>query len=131
MNKTAQQYPGFSARMLAHNIDLIILLPFFYLLGYFIENNWMLFTWCFVLYVFYHSVFELTKWKATPGKKLQHIRVCHESGADLGMGQVFLRNAFKLISALILFIGFVMIAWDPKRRALHDRIVGAVVRFYG
>ena len=115
--------------MLAHNIDLVILLPFFYLLGYLIEENWTLFGACFLFYVIYHSVFELTSWKATPGKKLQHMQVVDSEYQDLQPFAIFIRNVGKLLSALILFLGFVMISWDPKGRALHDRIVGATVIF--
>ncbi len=122
-------YAGFSARMLAHNFDLIILLPFFYLIGEYVENNFMLVGLCFALYVIYHSVFEMTKWRGTPGKKLQKMKVTDAEGQELSVLRVFGRNILKILSALIVFIGFAMISWDPKRQGLHDRLAGSIVIF--
>ena len=129
MSNNESIYPGFSARMLAHNIDLVILLPFFYLISYYVVSNYLLILYCFLFYVFYHSVFELSPWKGTPGKKLQKMKVIFENGQE-NPGLVVVRNLFKCVSAILLFIGFVMSSWDKKRRALHDRMVGCVVTFY-
>lgn len=115
--------------MLAHNIDLVILLPFFYLIGYFIADNFLLIGLCFGLYVIYHSIFEMTKWRATPGKKLQRMQVLTEKGEEPRVFMIFLRNFLKMLSGLILFGGFAMISWDKKRRALHDRLTGSLVIF--
>lgn len=122
-------YAGFSARILAHNIDLIILLPFFYLIGFFVGNNFLLAGLCFALYVVYHSVFEMTNWKGTPGKKLQKMRVTDPNGSELSVFKVFGRNLAKFLSAILLFLGFAMISWHPKRQGLHDRIAGSIVIF--
>ncbi len=125
-----QNFVGFYPRMLAHNIDLLILLPFFYLISYFIPQNALLFSLCSLLYIIYHSIFEASGWKGSFGKKLQRIRV--ESGTGqkkLAFIQVLLRNAFKVLSTALFFSGFIMVIFDPKKRGLHDRMAGTVVIF--
>jgi uncharacterized RDD family membrane protein YckC len=34
----------------------------------------------------------------------------------------------KIVSALIVFVGFIMIGFTANRQALHDRIAGTVVK---
>ena len=57
-NLPRKEYAGFYPRMLAHNIDLIILLPLCYLMGYFVESNITLFILCGALYIIYHTIFD-------------------------------------------------------------------------
>jgi uncharacterized RDD family membrane protein YckC len=123
-------YADFYARMLAHNIDLVILLPFFYLIGWFTENNYLLVLYCGILYLVYHVFFEYSNWAGTPGKRSQKMRVTNYEGHLLKWHQVLLRNVTKFISILLLFVGIIMIALDAKRRGLHDKIARTVVIFY-
>jgi uncharacterized RDD family membrane protein YckC len=40
----------------------------------------------------------------------------------------FLREIIgKIVSSIILFIGYLMILWDGKKQGLHDKIAGTVV----
>ena len=41
--------------------------------------------------------------------------------------RVTLRHFAKFISALIIFIGFLMIGLTKKRQGLHDKIAGCLV----
>lgn len=116
--------------MLAHNIDLVILLPFFYLIGHFENQNSLLIIYCTGLYIVFHALFEMTSWRGTPGKKLLKIRVLLESDSEnLAFSQVVIRNASKILSALPFFAGFIMVFFDGKKRGLHDRMAGTVVIF--
>ena len=125
-----KNYAGFHPRMLAHNIDLILLLPFFYLIGYFVEQNLLLFALCILLYITYHTIFEMSAWRGTPGKRLQNIRVESDSKQyELDFKNALLRNAGKILSALPLFYGFIMVVFDQRKRALHDRLAKTVVIF--
>jgi uncharacterized RDD family membrane protein YckC len=123
------KYADFNARMLAHNIDLVILLPFFYLIGWFTENNLLLILSCWVCYTLYHILFEFSRWHATPGKKIQKIVVVDAQGTPTNGKQIISRNLTKIISILLLFAGIIMIAFDAKRRGLHDRLAKTVVIF--
>jgi uncharacterized RDD family membrane protein YckC len=125
------KYADFNARMLAHNVDLIILLPFFYLIGWIIKDNISLVSLCWCFYTLYHICFELSQWHGTPGKKFQKLLVTNFDGNPASFRQIIYRNMAKIVSILILFAGVIMIALDTKRRGLHDRMAKTVVIFYG
>ena len=37
------------------------------------------------------------------------------------------RTAHSALSAIVMFLGFLWIAWDPDKQGWHDRIAGTVV----
>jgi uncharacterized RDD family membrane protein YckC len=50
---------------------------------------------------------------------------------DLTFGQVIVRESVgKLVSAALLFIGFFMVGFNNRRRALHDYMAETVVIMY-
>lgn len=64
----------------------------------------------------------------TPGKMALRIKVIRTDGSDLSYGRAFLREAVgKFISALILFIGYLMAAFDAQKQGLHDRMADTYV----
>jgi uncharacterized RDD family membrane protein YckC len=56
----------------------------------------------------------------TPGKMLCGIRIVSADGREPSWGQALLRPAGYLLSWLPLGLGFVMAAFPPSKRALHD-----------
>lgn len=64
----------------------------------------------------------------TPGKMALRIKVIRTDGSDISYGRAFLREAVgKFISALILFIGYLMAAFDSQKQGLHDRMADTYV----
>lgn len=64
----------------------------------------------------------------TPGDRVMEIRVQDAGdGRPLHVGRAALRLLGALLSALLLFLGYLLILVDARRRALHDRLVGSVV----
>lgn len=64
----------------------------------------------------------------TPGKMALRIKVIRSDGSDISYGRAFLREAVgKFISALILFIGYLMAAFDSQKQGLHDRMADTYV----
>jgi uncharacterized RDD family membrane protein YckC len=64
----------------------------------------------------------------TPGDRVMEIRVQGaDDGRPLHFARAVLRLLGALLSALILFLGYLLILVDDRRRALHDRLVGSVV----
>lgn len=64
----------------------------------------------------------------TPGKMALRIQVVRSDGSPLSYGRAFLREIpAKFISALILGIGYLMVAFDRQKQGLHDRIAGTYV----
>ncbi len=65
---------------------------------------------------------------ATPGKSLLGLTVVTETGATpIGYGRALLRLLGYAASSFLLGIGFLLIAFSPDRRGLHDRIAGTRV----
>ncbi|MFC4768159.1 RDD family protein [Effusibacillus consociatus] len=64
----------------------------------------------------------------TLGKMAVGIRVIKQDGRKVSWGTALLREIIgKLVSAIILMIGYIMAAFDSKKRALHDRIADTYV----
>lgn len=71
--------------------------------------------------------FESSRSQATPGKLLMHIVVTDMTGNKPTFARVTLRHFAKFVSALIIFIGFLMIGLTQKRQGLHDKIASCLV----
>jgi uncharacterized RDD family membrane protein YckC len=69
-----------------------------------------------------YEVWFIGKYGATPGKMACKIKVVTPEGAAVTYGRAFGRYFAKLLSGLILCIGYIMAAFDDEKRALHDRI---------
>lgn len=64
----------------------------------------------------------------TIGKWATGLRIERTSGEPLGFGHATLRHTLGYLVSLLTFgIGFLLAAFDPEGRALHDRIAGTVV----
>lgn len=65
------------------------------------------------------------------GKKILGLKVIKENGkCPIGLVDALIREVVgKFISAIILGIGFLMIAFDPKKQGLHDKIAKTYVVF--
>ena len=68
-------------------------------------------------YIFFHG-----KFGATPGKMACGLKVVRADGSKLTYGRAMGRFFGDILSGIILGIGYLMIAFDDEKRALHDRI---------
>jgi len=59
---------------------------------------------------------------ATPGKMAFGLRVVRLDGSPVGLGRAFGRYFAKMLSAIMLWIGFILVAFDSEKRGLHDMI---------
>jgi uncharacterized RDD family membrane protein YckC len=75
----------------------------------------------------YYAGFESSRSQATPGKLLMRIIVTDLEGNKPTFARVTLRHFAKIISTLIIFLGFLMIGLTKKRQGLHDKIAGCLV----
>ena len=81
----------------------------------------------FILWsVGYFVVFWSTTGQS-PGARLMQIRVQTDDGAPLKPRRALVRCAGVFLAALPLFLGFVRILFDPRRRGFQDRLAGTVV----
>ncbi|MGA3240552.1 MAG: RDD family protein [Bryobacteraceae bacterium] len=59
---------------------------------------------------------------ATPGLMALGLKVVRPDGAPIGYGRALARYFAAMLSAMILGIGYVLVAFDSEKRALHDMI---------
>jgi uncharacterized RDD family membrane protein YckC len=69
----------------------------------------------------YH-VFFLTKYSATPGKLLLGLKVIRSDGGPISLGRAIGRFFANMLSMIVMYIGYLMAAFDGEKRALHDHI---------
>lgn len=75
----------------------------------------------------YHALMESSAKQATLGRMALGIRVTDLNGNRIGFGRATGRYFAKILSALILGIGFLMAAFTAKKQALHDIPAGTLV----
>jgi uncharacterized RDD family membrane protein YckC len=80
-----------------------------------------------VLNWLYYALLESSAWQATLGKKALGLEVTDLEGRRISFGRATGRFFAKMISALILWIGFIMAGFTEKKQALHDMIAGTLV----
>lgn len=76
---------------------------------------------------FVYEVYFISKRGATPGKMILNLKVIHPDGALLTTGQAVGRYFGYILSGFIFYIGYIIAAFDPEKRALHDRLVDSRV----
>jgi uncharacterized RDD family membrane protein YckC len=70
-----------------------------------------------------YQIFFLGKYGATPGKMICKLRVVTGEGSPISYGRATGRFFAELLSGMICYIGYIMVAFDnPQKRALHDHI---------
>jgi uncharacterized RDD family membrane protein YckC len=69
-----------------------------------------------------YEAFFISKLGATPGKMALSLKVVRPNGGPVDLGRAFGRYFGKLLSAIILLIGYIMVAFDKEKRGLHDMI---------
>lgn len=75
----------------------------------------------------YHAALESSQLQGTFGKLAMELKVSNLSGQRIGFGRASGRYFGKLLSFLILGIGFLMIAFTEKRQGLHDMLADCLV----
>ena len=63
----------------------------------------------------------------TPGKLILGLRIVNQQGNYIGIPRAILRYIAKILSAIIMGIGFLMIAFTEKKQGLHDKIAKTFV----
>lgn len=75
----------------------------------------------------YHALMESSVKQASLGKMALGLMVTDLSGQKISFARATGRHFAKIISALILFIGFIMAGFTSKKQALHDMIASCLV----
>jgi uncharacterized RDD family membrane protein YckC len=80
-----------------------------------------------VLNWLYEALLTSSERGATLGKMAVGLRIVTEQGERLSFLRATGRYFAKYVSALILGVGFLMVAFTDRKRGLHDMIAGTVV----
>jgi uncharacterized RDD family membrane protein YckC len=80
-----------------------------------------------VLVILYYSFMESSKYQATIGKLVLGLKVTDESGGKLDFIKALVRNLCKIVSSMILMIGYIIAGFTAKKQALHDIIAKTLV----
>jgi uncharacterized RDD family membrane protein YckC len=70
----------------------------------------------------FEALFVASKFQATPGKLAVGLRVVNANGGRLSFGHATGRHFAKILSSMICGIGYLMVAFDERKRGLHDMI---------
>ena len=127
-------YAGFWIRVAAYFMDAIVLMPLSLLINIFLIPKLLstppdqtmglqvIFQFVGFLLNAGYKIFFNGRFGATPGKMIAGLKIVREDGSPIGYGLAALRMLAEIVSALTLGIGYIMIAFDSQKRALHDRI---------
>jgi uncharacterized RDD family membrane protein YckC len=75
-----------------------------------------------LILTFGYEVYFVGRFAGTPGKLLLRLRVVRADFSRLTYGRAAIRFFGKMLSDLTMYIGYIMVGFDPQRRALHDYI---------
>lgn len=75
----------------------------------------------------YFAFMESSDWQATLGKKVLSLKVTDYQGNPISFGRATGRYFGKILSAIILLIGFIMIGFTQKKQGLHDMLANTLV----
>jgi uncharacterized RDD family membrane protein YckC len=120
------EYGGFWIRVGAYLLDAILLIIVQLILQQMLESStqaslanavfgWLYFAGC-------ESMI-----RGTPGKLVLGMRVADMNGNDISFLRATGRYFAKILSGLILLLGFVMVAFTSNKQGLHDKIAGTLV----
>jgi uncharacterized RDD family membrane protein YckC len=148
---TETQFGGFWRRAVAYGVDQAILQIFYiilFILGILIQGAdgalrrgmdmdgsgafpdmgviWIYYLVALFLDMAYFTWFHGSV-GATPGKMLLGLRVVQASGEPLTFGLAFLRWVGSIVSKIILYLGFLWIAFDRRKQGWHDKIAATLV----
>ncbi len=122
------QYASFGKRFLAALLDGLILSVINGLISAILGKNsglaglvGLLIAWL------YYAIQESSEKQATLGKQALGIVVTDIEGKRIDFVKATIRYFSKIISTLILMIGYIMAAFTERKQALHDMIAGTLV----
>ena len=123
---------NFMKRFVANLIDFILVALSGWAIGLIFGVNIFKESWGVkwfnnILTMIYFIVMEAGKNNATIGKQIVGIKVVTTNGAPITLQDSLVRNLCKILSAALLMIGFIMVAFSVKKQGLHDMIAGTLV----
>lgn len=133
------EYGGFWIRVGAYLVDFVIMLVVMVVIGFATGENifdtsstaalsYGLTDFIGLIFgIAYFAGFESSSWQATPGKRALGLIVTDASGGRISFLRALGRYFAKILSSLILLIGFIMVAFTERKQGLHDFLASTLV----
>jgi uncharacterized RDD family membrane protein YckC len=134
------EYAGFWRRLVAYLIDYLIIGAGAFAVGFLIgivagvagadvKGGWLVAIYVITIagYYLYYAFMESSANQATVGKIALGLKVTDEEGNRIAFGRAIGRTVAKILSALTLFVGFIMAGFTDRKQALHDKIAHTLV----
>ena len=128
-------YAGFLRRVVAYLIDGVIFYAVFFIIGFILGAvlgggqgvQTFVGLLSIVIAWLYFAMMESSDKQATFGKMAIGIKVVDMSGRRISFGRATGRYFGKIVSGIILLIGYIMVAFTQKKQGLHDMMAGTLV----
>lgn len=148
-----QPYAGFWIRFVAYFLDSIILSAVFtplfliFCMPYILRMAragdleqgpppelfgivFMLIPVFWVLHWLYEGLLTSSRWQGTIGKRILRLKVTDDFGNRITFARSTGRFFAKILSGMVLYVGFIMVAFMERKRGLHDIICSTQVLRY-
>ena len=96
-------------------------------IGWFNNINVNYSVWLSVWVWLYFACFQSSKYQATPGMMLLSMRIENYDKKRISFWRATGRFLASYLSTFFFFIGYIMIAFTPRKQALHDYIAKTLV----
>jgi uncharacterized RDD family membrane protein YckC len=125
-------YGGFWIRLVAWIIDVLIfygvMLPLAFVSGFGLHLHFAGGALSLCGWWLYDAFLTSSSWQATLGKMAVRVRVTDLAGNRISFERATGRHFAKYLSALLLGIGYLMIAFTDRKQGLHDMLAGTLVQ---
>lgn len=137
-NPAETRYVGFWKRVLAAIVDSILIIlvtmPILYAVygtNYFTDTSFTQGPIDILMTYIFPAVAAIAFWvyrSATPGKMIVGAKIVDaETGGTVPVGRLIIRYVGYYVSTIALLLGFLWIAWDPRKQGWHDKMARTVV----
>ncbi|MFE6166580.1 RDD family protein [Viridibacillus arvi] len=138
-------YGGFWIRFLATIIDSAVVMVATALIGVVLKvpkgvisemifgdelylSTYPLYSWILIIVgILYFVGLPVTTWRGTVGKKVLGIEIVDANGDTISIFRSIIRNIARIFSGLLLCLGYIIAAFHPQKRALHDLVANTYV----
>lgn len=133
-------YSGLFRRLFAFAFDCLTLLCIYMLAGIILSLNifispisslpiigFWFYGGMFLIAWFYFAGMESSRFQATVGKKILGMKVTDLNGQRISFWRATARYFGRMLSRILLMIGFITILFTKKKQAIHDMITKTVV----
>ena len=137
-----EKFVGFGKRLVAYIVDAIIVYVIAQILivievtvlpkimdGQSFATAAIALSWIIIMltYLAYFIFLESSQKQATLGKRIMKIKVVDSQGKRLSLANSIGRNLGRILSGMIMGIGYLMIIFTKKKQSLHDMLAKTYV----